>query len=202
MKKVKRNVIFKVCIAIMAVAMLMSSCTANKSGRKHLERILFCDYAAEIEYVFEYKDTTLAGTGRITRGENVRFDILSPDPYTGISVQGDAADKIDTISISYSGIKADIPKSILNKLSLVLSMFSDTAANGIENAPGTAFMQSESDYSCDFLNECVPYEAHFSIGKTECVYTYDSITGIPLCLCADTGEVRAEIKIKKFKTEQ
>ena len=79
---------------------------------------------------------------------------------------------------------------------------SDTAANGIENAPGTAFVQSESNYSCDFLNECVPYEASFSRGETECVYTYDSITGIPLCLCADTGEVRAEIKIKKFKTEQ
>lgn len=182
--------------------MILCSCTANKSGRKHLERILFSDYAAEIEYQFKFNDTSLSGNGRITREETVRLDILSPDPYTGISVQGDISDKIETVSISYSSIKADVPKNVLNKLSLVLSMFSDTASCAVENANTSDFVKSESEYSPDFLNECVPYEVCFMQGETEYIYTYDSITGIPVYICAKTKDLSVDIKIKKFKTEQ
>ncbi len=190
--------------AILAVFLtfMLASCSSDKSGRKELADMMFSEYTAEVDFLFEYGESSVSGTARVTKGENVRIDILSPDPYSGISVESDAADKAGVISISYSGIRADIRKDVLDKISLVLSMFSDTAASAVNCAPRDAFLLYEEAYSSDSMPKILPYEAHFSAGDTDFIYIYDSLSGTPLDMYAKTGNASAQIKIKKFKLQQ
>jgi hypothetical protein len=197
----KTKLLLAATLAILLTFML-ASCSADKSGRKELADMMFSQYTAEVDFLFEYGESSVSGSARVTRGENVRIDILSPDPYSGISVESDAADNAGIISISYSGIRADINKNVLDKISLVLSMFSDTAASAVDCAPKGAFLIYEEAYSSDTMPKVSPYEARFSAGNTDFIYIYDSISGTPLDMYAKTDNASAQIKIKKFKLQQ
>ena len=198
-----KKVAVKITALIMAVAgvgVFLFSCFGESNGKNELTRLMFSSFTAEGEYLFEAGDASVAGKLRITRDENVRLEFLSPDPYTGICVTGDAADNVSVLSVSYSGIKADIPKSMLSRLNMMLAMFSDTASSAIDGAGKDDFVLCEDDYFTNQPNKGSLYEANFSFGDTECVYIYDSVTGYPLDMRAVNGDVSVQIKINKLKT--
>ena len=115
-----------VCAMLLLVP-LLASCS-DTAGKKTLCQTLFSPYTAEIEFAFDKDGASVCGRARLTRGKTVRIDILSPDPFTGISAEMSADDRAELISLSYSGIKAALPKNTLDKLDLMLSLFADRAA--------------------------------------------------------------------------
>ncbi len=202
---VKRSLFWRfVIVALITILMglIMISCAENKSGKKELLSVMHSDYSADVEYLLDADGVSVSGEARITRNENVRIDILSPDPYTGLSVQGDALDKASVISLEYSGIKAEIPKNALEKLNIILSMFADSAATAISDLKKDAFTESPEEYTLPGHKNSIPYEVRFSKGDIEYIYIYDSVSGIPLSVCAKSGGTAVQIKIKKLKTAE
>lgn len=187
-----------ILLTIMCVFSL-SSCAGDKNGKKHLLEVMFEDYVAEVDFLLDVEGVSVSGTARITKNDNVRIELLSPDPYTGISVQGDAGDKASVLSIEYSGIRADIPKNAVHKLSIMLSMFSDAAVTNIGKQSGNDFKLSAGEYVLAGFDKINPYEVSFVKGETEYIYIYDSISGIPLNIYAKSGATALQVKIKKFK---
>lgn len=177
----------------------LDSCADEKNGRRDFEKILASDYTAEIEFSVDFMGNPLAGEAVVTRSDTVRIDILSPDPYSGISVESDADDKASVISISYAGVKAEIPKQSLEKIEFVIGMFSDSASNAVAKAKKEAFAPCSENYISDTLSETVPYECVFSVGENSYSYIYDSRSGMPLELFGANDGCKAEIKINKLK---
>ena len=195
----KRIIVLILCSLLCTV---FFSCTGEKNGKSKLVEVMYSDYIAEAEYLFEVGESCVAGTMRITRDENVRIELLSPDPYTGICVTGDAADNVSVLTISYSGVKAEIAKNVLSRLNLILAMFSDTASSAVDGAGKDAFTVCEDQYSESEVSGSVPYEVQFSIGDAQCVYIYDSTSGKLLDMRAVSGDTSVQIKIKKLKTAE
>ena len=191
-------------IALFSVMMCFvtsfSSCSGSSSGRKDLVKALFSDYTAEVEFLFECDGNSVAGTARVTRDENVRFEITAPDPYTGISVASDASGRSSLLSISYSGIKSEVPKDLLDRLSLAMTLFSDEIACEAENLPTKAFSACEELYTVEGLGEIQPWKTEFTAGTVNYIIVYDSVTGYPLDLCAENEGNALEVKIRKIKT--
>lgn len=187
--------------AIFAVVAL-SACSGDESGRRRLEKMLDSDYSAEVEYSVDFMGNPLVGEAKITKCDTVRIDILSPDPYSGISVTADANDRASVIGISFSGVRAEIPKGSLEKLEFVVAMFSYSVSNAVARAKNDSFLPCDEPYTAPGLAECVPYECKFSVGDTDYFYVYDSKTGLPLELFAKNGSCSAEIKINKLKTPE
>ena len=110
-----------------------------------------------------------------------------------------ADDRADIISLSYSGIKAELPKNALDKLDLMLSLFADSVAASAEKTPINAFVPCEEVYAVEGLAETKAYKAEFSHGNIRYLVVYDSLTGTPLDLCAEADGSAVEVKIKNFK---
>ena len=191
-----------VALALFILSLVLTSCGLSSNGKKELIGTMFRGYTADAEYLFEVDGQSVAGTACITKDENIRIDITAPEPYTGICILSDANDSASIISISYSGIKADVPKSALDKLSLVLTIFGDTALDAIDKAPSKSFVRCEETYSLEGLGDTEPYEVGFSVGDIDYIYVYDSVTGAPIDLVAKSGGNAVEIKIRKLKTAQ
>ncbi len=185
-------------LALLCLAPLLAGC-GDSTGKKDLCRTLFSPYAADIEFVFEKDGESVAGTAHVTRADTVRIDITAPDPFTGISAEMGADDRADIISLSYSGIKAELPKNALDKLDLMLSLFADSVAASAEKTPINAFVPCEEVYAVEGLAETKAYKAEFSHGNIRYLVVYDSLTGTPLDLCAEADGSAVEVKIKKFK---
>lgn len=201
----KQTVRRRVCAmaALLTVcAVLLAACGGAPNGKKAFTDALFAAYMADVEFLFEYDGTSVAGTARVTRDDNIRIDITAPDPFTGISVQSDAADRSSIVSISYSGIKADISKSVLEKINLVLTLFSDSVAGAVEKTPAASFLPCEEVYAIEGLSSTQAYKVEFTVGDIRYLCVYDRVTGTPLDLCAESGGSAVEVKIKKFKAAE
>lgn len=196
---------FRIAVCLLSAVLIsitLFSCSGKENGKKELVSLMNSDYVADVEYLLEAGELSVCGEARITRNENVRIDILSPDPYTGLSVQGDALDKASVISLEYSGIKAEVPKNALEKINIILSMFSDSAATQIQGLKNDEFTESPDEYTLAGHTNSIPYEVKFSKGDIEYIYIYDSVSGVPLSICAKSGGTAVQIKIKKLKTAE
>lgn len=196
-----RGVCVRPALLMALCALLFCSCADARAGKKELIGALFSAYTADVEFLFECDGESLSGTARVTKGDDIRIDITAPDPYAGISVQSDADDRSSVISLSYSGIRAELSKSVLDRLNLVLTVFSDAVAAELEKTASSAFVPCEEIYTVEGLGETSPYQVEFSRGDIRYLVIYDSVTGIPFDLCAESGGSVAEIKVKKFKAE-
>ena len=202
MKSIRICARFCLFCTLFVLPMLLVSCSSQENGKKAFTKTLFSDYIADAEFLFECDGASVAGTARITRDDNIRIDITAPDPYAGISVETDASEQSSIISISYSGIKADISKIMLDKINLALTLFSDTAAAAAEKTPASDFVRCEEVYTVEGLGETDAYRVEFTLGDTQYIYVYDSITGTPLDLCAKNSGSVVEVKMKKFKAAE
>lgn len=186
-----------VCAMLLLVP-LLASCS-DTAGKKTLCQTLFSPYTVEIEFAFDKDGASVCGRARLTRGKTVRIDILSPDPFTGISAEMSADDRAELISLSYSGIKVALPKNTLDKLDLMLSLFADRAASCVEKMPAKAFEPCEDVYTVEGLAEVKPYKVSYTYADVQVLLVYDCKTGTPLDICAKTDGSAAEVKITKFK---
>ena len=110
-----------------------------------------------------------------------------------------ADDRAELISLSYSGIKAALPKNTLDKLDLMLSLFADRAASCVEKMPAKAFEPCEDVYTVEGLAEVKPYKVSYTYADVQVLLVYDCKTGTPLDIFAKTDGSAAEVKITKFK---
>lgn len=186
-------------VLILAALILFSSCSDNKTGKTRLANVLFSPYEANVEFLVEADGESVCGTAKVAKGEGIRIDISSPDPFTGLNIVSDANDST-YLSFTYSSVRSDIPKSVLDKLTLALTLFSDENASVIKNSPQKSFVPCEEAYTMEGLSDINAYMIQFQSGNIHYMYIYDTVSGTPVYMNAsDNGKI-VEIKIKDFNT--
>lgn len=186
-------------ISVWAICLFVISCSNDTSGRNAFEKNLLSDFTAKIDYVFYIDDGVISGNGVITKANDLRLDITSPDPYTDISITSTDGSNADMISISYSGIKAQVPRSAMERLVFLMNTMSERTAGFIRGMPNKSFKACEDTFVSKDMPDAIPYELQGIFDNTAYIFIYDSITGVPLEIYGDNGYCRAEIKIKEFK---
>ena len=193
---------FTAVVVLVLSFVLLFGCGRDETGKSEFENNMLSDFTAEIDYLIDFDGNPVSGSAVITKNDELRLDVISPDPYSGISVTCDASGKADVVSISYSGIKAELPKAAMEKLVFLMNMMSERTACELDNQSDKSFKRCEEMYMSEDLPEAVPYEVSFLCDGTDYMFIYDSITGVPLEIFADNGYCRSEIKVKKLKTEE
>lgn len=200
----KKTVLSVIAVSVILFTLLfaVASCGNDKTGRHDFAITMLSDFSADIDFLMDFDGNPISGTGKITKDDNLRFDVLSPDPYSGISIECDALGQADMISISYSGIKAEVPKTAMEKLLFVANMMSESTALAIKQQKGKDFKICEEMYSDVQPGYSAPYEVRFNYDNTDYIFIYDSINGMPLEIYGDNGYCKAEIKVRKLITEE
>ncbi len=189
-----------VCIAVFLCCFGLFSCSEDKTGRDEFQKNMLSDFVADIDFLIDFAGNPVSGKALVTKSRTLRIDIDSPDPYSGISVECDMGGNPGVVSISYSGIKAEVPKAAMERFVFLMNMMSEQTALHIEKQSKGSYKPCEEMYMSEDLPQAVPYELRFSYDNTDYIFIYDSITGIPLEIFADNGDCKAEIKVRKLKT--
>lgn len=181
-----------IALAVLVSAVLFGGC-AKDNGKARLCQALYSPYEAQASVVLESGERSVTLQTRLSHtSEGVRMEILSPEPYDGISAESVCGES-ELLSLAYDGIRAELPKSDLEALGLVLTLLSDASVNALEAQPRTAFVPFEEAsaqtlYGVSFVYDGGTYTA-----------VYDTQTGIPQSLGLKNATSAVEIHIEKFK---
>ncbi len=147
---------------------------------------------AEVSYSIESGNGVIEGNAIISSGDNVRLDFTSPESLNGVCIECDAAGDISSLTLSFSGIKADLPKSTLQNLSLAFSLFSKQLPKDLSKLSSDCFEFTENKDSdickVKFKKQDIDYEI-----------TYKIDTGIPISMTARDKDNICTFDISKFK---
>lgn len=179
---------------MLALAATLASCKGDGCGKELFADVISSRFTMQSDYTFSSGEKALEGSLVLSSGENIKMELVSPDALCGVAAESDGAGKMSEFSVSFSGIKADIPKSILTKLSLAFGMFSPDMPQLIRSLNSDCISES-----ADAEGELVT--AMFSQGQINYSFTYKRQTGEPTLLVASTGEDSVTLRITKFKSE-
>ncbi len=158
--------------------------------QKQLCDNLYSSYSLCGTYCIETNTKRIEGELELLRSDITKISFLSPDEYSSISISSDYSGKSDIISFEFSGIPADVPKSIASSLSLMLSLFSDSIPSAVSALEGDAFSVSEEDEGGT---------VQFSQGDISYSFAFSADTGIPLSLSGDDGKTSVTVYVKEFE---
>ncbi len=182
--------IFKKVIAFVLCITVVTSCGDGKNLAKLVCDNLYSSYSLCGAYCIEASGRRIEGELELLRSDITKINFLSPDEYSSISVSSDYSGKSDIISFEFSGIPADVPKSIATGLSLMLSLFSDSIPSAVSALDKEAFSVNDNNgkATVQFSQNGIDYSLGFS-----------SETGIPDSLSADDGKNAITINVKEFE---
>mgnify|MGYP006976122484 FL=1 len=176
------------------LAAALVSCKGDSCGKELFADVMNSRFTMQSDYTFSSGEKALEGSLVVSSGENIKMELVSPDALCGVAVESDGAGKMSEFSVSFSGIKADIPKSILTKLSLAFGMFSPDMPQIIRSLDSGCISEN-SDTDAEFVT------AMFSQGDVNYSFTYNRLTGEPTLFVASAGEDSVTLRITKFKSE-
>lgn len=145
---------------------------------------------AEANYSIQNGDNNLTGSAIVSSGDNIKIDFISPESLNGFCVESNAGNDVSTLSLSFSGIKSDLPKSTLLNLSLALSLFTKDLAKDLSKFNKDCFQTTDDMQMCKAIFE--KQDFLFEI-------TYNKDTGIPVTMTAKDKDNFCTFEITKFK---
>ena len=105
---------------------LLCSCTENgrkESSVQNISDTLRTSYAAELAFNVRHREDTFEGTAQLLRdGSNVSLDIKSPEPFSGLSIEYDAAGAPSSVAVHFKGIDTTLPSAALTKVNILASL--------------------------------------------------------------------------------
>lgn len=190
-----------ICLCALTVwcTLILMSCGDDKSGCEAFKKNMLSDFTVEVEYLIDMNGNPLTGSAVITKDDNLRLDIASPEPFSGISVSCDAEGNPDVISLTYSGIKAEVPRAAMEKFVFLMNAMSESTACALDSQKKKSFLPNE--ILADSSSGILPYSVSFTHENAEYSFTYDSLTSLPLEIRAENENCKCEIKIIEFKAE-
>ena len=179
---------------MLLVCLCLVSCSKDKFAKDLLVSNLYCSYTASADFIFSDGDTNTEGTADIVKSDVTKVTFSSPDKLSGVSVKGDNTGNADVYTFEFSGIPASVPKSIASDISLMFSLFSDAIPSKIDTLEKDAFrLSGNTNEAGNSLCDVFFVENGFSY-----VITYDSKSGIPLCLDAGNDKTSVSIVLSDF----
>lgn len=132
---------------IVFVTMMFCSCSGNTGikSASGLSDILRGDYECEISFTLG-GDDTVEGTGRITKvGTVTRLDILTPEPYSGMSIEYDTEGLPQSVAVHFSGMSIVLPEGAVERLNPIAALFADDFAASLSSLPKDSLTEYDSD---------------------------------------------------------
>lgn len=126
--KTRKKLYLNVLFVLMTVAMLVS-CT--QEVRKKTELSNFSDnmhssYTAEISYNLSAPDFALSGNAIISKEKaNISLKLLSPEPYSGMTIDYDVTGVPESVAVHFSGIDTTLPNEAVSKINAIVQLFFD-----------------------------------------------------------------------------
>lgn len=128
------------------------------------------------------------GKASLTKGNVSTITFTEPENFEGISVTSDESGNPDVFLLEFSGIPAQVPKSIAGEISLVFSLFSKQFSSEVNILNDNCFSQNN-----DGTNEVI-----FQKNGMNYKITYDPSNGIPKNFEAGNDTMSVSIIISDF----
>ncbi len=180
---------FAKIFVLICTLVILTSCKSNESGKDLLEQKLNCPYTMSVDFIMSDNDGSVSGRAEIEQNELTTLKIVRPEEYRGITVTSDETGNADTFTFEYSGIPANLPKSISGELSLMFSLFSKTLPVYIAKADIDGFEKTDDGV----------WIAGFSGGDINFRIAYDCKSGIPSLLEAEHENTSVSVKVLSYK---
>lgn len=174
------------------MTIFLSGCARDEFSRNKLCESLRTSYTASADFITSNHSKNVIGKMDIVRGEKTTVTFSSPKEYSSISVTGDSLSNPDILSFEYSGIPAQIPKSISGELSLIFLLFSDEIPIEIEKLEKDCFTKNDDGTG----------EVFFLKENMSCKIKYSLDTGIPYCFEAGNDELSISLVLSDFKHKE
>lgn len=176
-------------------------CLFEQSPAKQLSQRLFDSYSADVSFVAHNKtnNTQTAGTAHVEKGQKLVVDILSPSEFEGITLESEAFDQNESLSLVYSGIKTQLDSSIFSKIDLALSLASNSLAQKADNCKKDSVSKYNGSFELFGINKPDPYIA--TINEQDVIYTivFDKQSGTPFVMKAENQSFSITVKTQKIK---
>lgn len=141
-------------------------------------------------------DEEISGNGQITKnGTVVRLDILSPEPYSGMSIEYDTSGLPQSVAVHFSGISTTLPKGAVARLNPLSSIFADDFSSALAAVPNSSITEYEAD---GIIGLC----ASTSHGDSEVDIYFSSDGSIPYAMTLTSDGVSTDIVFDSFKAQE
>ncbi len=123
-------------------------CSCGKGTTKAVENlsdVLRGNYVCDISFRLSGEEEII-GKGQITRnGTEVRLDILTPEPYSGMSIEYDTSGLPRSVAVHFSGMNTSLPNGAVARLNPIASLFADDFAPSLAKVPANNITEYEAD---------------------------------------------------------
>lgn len=203
MKKVKNC--FKFSILLVSLGVLFFSSCAKSNGRANLSEFLVSPYTADTEYTLKGPNGEISGKAYVSSDNGVQITFSSPDVFDGMTVENSIDGELGNIYFTYYGMRLPLPDKSLQKVNLLLSLFSGNMHTTVATLGRDAFedVTPEELSGTDIQDISSAKKCTFKIhgSDTLCTVIYDCVSGNPYSISASDSQNSAEVKFLKIKRQ-
>lgn len=174
--------------------MCLCSCSSDKYEKEKLCNTLYSHYTVKADFIISGGEKNTNGIADISKNDITTVTFSEPSSYNGITIRSDSTGNADTFSFEFSGIPANVPKSLAGDLSLVFSLFSDDIPTKIKSLDNTSFRESPQKNK----NGNPMTEVFFEENGYRYTLTYDKYTGTPHLIDVGSDEFSVSIELSEF----
>lgn len=195
----KTKKVLKALIIFPLVLCLLCSCTQAGKKRQLIKRItenLRSSYVSEITYSVRSGENILEGTARLTKDMTVtRLDILSPEPYSGLSVEYNISGAPSSVAVHFAGIDTTLPREALSNINIISSLAADDFLYLLSMVGGESI--TEYEMSENMRGYC----ASLTFGELSTQFCFSEDGNTPYSLSLSSDKISADIVFTKFKLD-
>ncbi|MBR3996070.1 MAG: hypothetical protein IKI97_12420 [Clostridia bacterium] len=197
-RKTHLSKLFAIVLITVISAFSLYSCKGSKKQQavSGLSDILRGNYESEISFFVPGTDAEYNGKAKIIRdGTITRLDILSPEPYSGMSIEYDVKGLPSSVAVHFSGIDIELPAKALSRVNSVAVLFADDFTSAL----GKIHPESITEYSLP--DETSGYCVTLPYSDAEITIYFSDESYIPYSLEYRGKEINADIVFDSFKPE-
>ncbi len=190
----KLSVIF--VLSLVVTAAILSSCAGTKKQKAAcaLSDVLRGNYVCELNFNVRGKEQ-YSGKAEITKSGTVtRLDILSPEPYSGMSIEYDTAGLPSSVAVHFSGMSTLLPSDAVARINPIASLFADDFASCLGKVSKDDITEYELEDRKGLCASLLYSDAR--------IIVYFSETGsVPYSLEYESDDMQADIVFDVFKAQ-
>lgn len=204
MRKIKILLKISLFLVFAVLSSVLSSC-AKTNGKTALCEFLSKEYTAEVEYSLEGENGSISGTAIVSYNDGVQITFSSPDVFEGMTVENTVGGKLGNIYFTYYGMRLPLPDKSLQKVNLLLSLFSGNMQTSLATLGRSSFSDANEEelklISVQDVNSAKKCTFTYDDNESYCTVIYDPTSGKPYRFAVSDGENNATLTFLKIKTQ-
>ena len=195
--KSKFGCTIKLLLAVSICFAFLCACTQGSKKERFVKSIadnLRTSYASELTFNIRTGEKSYDGTARLFRDMSVtRLDILSPEPFSGLSVEYDTAGAPSSVAVHFAGIDTTLPTEALSRINILASLACDDFLSMLSKTAG----ESITDYQIS--EDKSGYCTRVIYGEAEIDFCFSDDASMPYSFEYSSEDINASVVFTKFK---